>query len=296
MKDRYLPCYGNTSLRPYLKVPKGRPKSALTGDIRRHMVPSRIFGSREILVYLPPGFSEKDSFSYPLGILQDGQNVFDSATAVFGVEWGVDETAERMIIEQQLRPVILVAVYNSENRILEYTPFPDPANGGGGAEIYRTFITDELLPFLEATYPISHRIEDRAVIGSSLGGLVSLFLGLSQPAIFGAIGCLSPSLWWGQKNFITGLAGAPPLAKRPRLWLDCGTMESDDDSNGNGVPDLVDDMRTLRAVLVYQGYRLDDDLFYHEYEGATHDEQAWSLRIGEVLKTFFPKRDTRWEF
>jgi predicted alpha/beta superfamily hydrolase len=223
-------------------------------------------------------------------LLQDGQNIFDAQRAVFGVEWGVDETAEQLIANQVMRPIILVAIYNSPRRIDEYTPFPDPVHGGGEAYLYRSFITDELLPFLASQYRVSQIREERAVIGSSLGGLVSLYLGWSQPETFGWVGALSPSLWWGHRGFITAIAGGEAPRDRPNIWLDAGSRESDLDANCNGVPDLIDDLRTLRAVPLHQGYREGEDLLYREVEGGTHDETSWSRRVGDVLTYFFPNK------
>lgn len=242
------------------------------------------------MVYLPPGFSRKDRYRYPVALLQDGQNIFDTRSAVFGVEWGVDETAETLIVEQQIEPVILVAVYNSKNRIAEYTPFPDPEHQGGQASTYRTFIVRELLPYLEETFGTSRVPEERVVIGSSLGGLVSLYLGWNEARLIGGVAALSPSLWWGSRGFLTGLAGSPTPPVRPRVWLDAGTAESTTDLNDNGVPDLIDDLRALRAVLRYHGYKEGEDLLYQEIEGATHDEASWSARVGDVLRFFFPKK------
>lgn len=272
-------------LRPYLS---GSGKKIL-GQLREHEVPSHILGSREVVVYLPPGYSDRDNFPYPVALLQDGQNIFDPRTAVFGVDWGVNETAERLIVDQEIRPVILVAVYNSPDRIIEYTPFADPEHGGGGAAVYEHFLMQELLPFLERQYHLSKRREDRAVIGSSLGGLLALHLGWHHPTQFGAVGSLSPSLWWGRRKMITGLAGGDAPSPLPKIWIDGGTLETEEDDNDNGVPDLIDDLRTMKAVLVSKGYELDKDLFYREFEGQRHDEHSWSLRVGDILRTFFPQ-------
>jgi enterochelin esterase-like enzyme len=257
-----------------------------------HTVESELLGPRQVLVYLPPGYSEHGSYRYPLALLQDGQNVFDADTSVFGVEWGVDETAERLIAEQQIRPLVLAAVYNSPERVIEYTPFPDPEHGGGGAAVYERFLIEELLPFLQERYSLSRVAEDRLVIGSSLGGLLALHTGWTYPDHFASMAALSPSLWWGGRGMITAMASGPPPSPRPRLWLDGGTLESPADANQNGVPDLIDDLRTLRAVLISHGYEVGKDLLYQEVEGQTHDEAAWSLRIGEVLRAFFPKRES----
>lgn len=289
MQHRARPAYGCLPLRPYLQ---GSPKPE-KGDLRQHKVRSRIVGNREVVVYLPPGYSSKDSFPYPVALLQDGQNIFDPTTAVFGVDWGVDQTAECLIVEQQIRPVVLVAVYNSPARVIEYTPFADPEHGGGGAHLYEAFLLQELLPFLHEEYSLSKRAEDRAVIGSSLGGLLALHMGWNHPGEFGGVASLSPSLWWGRRGTITALASAQSPSPRPLIWVDAGTLETDDDLNNNGVPDLIDDLRTLRAVLLSHGYELNKDLFYHELEGERHNESSWSRRIGDVLKVLFPKKDSR---
>lgn len=292
MSSRYLPCYGQLPLRPYVDDVRAR-RSSLTGDIRRHELFSRYIGRRELLVYLPPGYSDHDSFPFPYALLQDGQNVFDAKTSVFGVEWSVDETAERLIAEQQMAPTVLVAVYNSKARVVEYTPFADPEYGGGGSAAYEGFLVDELLPLLQSRYSLSRRSEERAIIGSSLGGLLALHLGWTRSETFGMVGALSPSLWWGRRGVITAMASGAAPKPRPLIWIDGGTRESLTDSNANGVPDVIDDLRTLRAVLLTKGYELGVDLFYQEVEGQRHDEAAWSARVGDVLRTFFPKK-VRW--
>ena len=291
MKSRFIPCYGSFALRPYLKHQPASERGSLTGRIEHHVIHSKILGARDLVVYLPPGYSDRDNYSYPLALLQDGQNIFDTNSSVFGVEWGADEAAEMLIVEQKMEPVILVAIYNSLHRIDEYTPFPDSQYGGGKARLYRAFLVQEVLPFLESRYTVSKRRSERAVIGSSLGGLLTLYLGWTGSASFGLVASLSPSLWWGKRGLITAIAGQDAPADPPVIWLDAGTQESLVDENLNHVPDLLDDMRTLRAVLCYHGYRENVDLFYQEVDGGTHDEKSWSERIGRVFTTFFPKQD-----
>lgn len=291
MRDRYLRFCPNLCLRPFVPPKNRRVKGHLTGDIRRHQFHSDIVGEREILVYLPPGYSDADTWTYPYAFLHDGQNVFDAESSVFGVEWGVDEAAELLIADQKIQPIILIAIYNSPDRVAEYTPFPDPEHGGGEAQRYAAFILTELVPFLDEKYLLTHRREERAVIGSSLGGLVSLYLGWYCRDFFGMVGALSPSLWWGRRAFITGMAGDPAPEVKPKIWLDAGTHEAESDINGNGVPDLIDDLRTMKAVLLYHGYEEGEDFIYKEVEGATHDEFSWSKRIGDVLTFFFSKEN-----
>ena len=291
MKNRFIPCYGSFALRPYLNHVHTAECGSLTGNIEHHVVTSELIGERDLVVYLPPGYSEHDNFAYPFALLQDGQNIFDKSTSVFGVEWGADEAAESLIVEQKMEPAILVAIYNSPHRVDEYTPFPDPEHGGGRAKLYREFLIHEVIPFLESRYTVSKRASERAVIGSSLGGLLALYLGWTASETFGLVGAMSPSLWWGKRGLITAIAGSDPPAQKPHIWLDAGTQESLVDENQNGVPDLLDDMRALRAVLRFHGFEKDVNLSYREVEGATHDEKSWSERIGRVFTSFFPKVD-----
>lgn len=88
---------------------------------------------------------------------------------------------------------------------------------------------------------------------------------------------------------ITAIAGGGTPEPRPAIWIDGGTLETDEDENDNGVPDLIDDLRTMKAVFMSKKYELEKDLYYREVEGQRHDEHAWSLRVGDVLRAFFPK-------
>src|SRR5213594_5055286 len=103
------------------------PKHTLTGNIKRHRAfHSRVLGNRrDVLFYLPPGYRRFLSRRYPVLYLHDGQNVFDAATSFAGVEWGVDETAQRLIRHKLIEPLIIVAVANiGEERVHEYAPTP----------------------------------------------------------------------------------------------------------------------------------------------------------------------------
>ena len=239
-------------------------------------------------MYLPPGFSSRDSWRYPTLYLHDGQNVFDRETSAFGVEWGVDETAERLISEARIEPLIIVAVANTDERIAHYTPLPDPLHGGGQGAVYRRFLCEELKPWTDRTYPTRDSARHTVIAGSSLGGLSALYMGWTRPQVFGGVAALSPSLWWSDRSLITRIAADVQKRSRPsRIWLDMGTEESLVDDNDNNVPDAIDDLRALKAVLLGHGYRLGEDLFYREVTGGKHDEASWAARVEEVLLAFF---------
>ena len=266
-------------------------RHTLTGDISRHHISSVLLQEElEVWVYLPPGYSPSDPWRYPTLYLHDGQNVFDVETSAFGVEWGVDETAERLIQEGKIESLIVVAVANTPQRIALYTPFADPLEGGGGGSLYLDFLTEELKPWIDANYLTSPRAQETAVAGSSLGGLSALYLGWTRPDVFGMVAALSPSLWWSERGLITRIAQDQGSTLPWRIYLDMGLEESFADHDEDGVPDLIDDLRALRAVLLSKGYGLNHNLFYREVPGAAHDERSWAGRVADVLSALFPAR------
>ena len=146
------------------------PKHTLTGNIKRHRAfPSKVLGNRrDVLVYLPPGYRRFSTKDYPVLYLHDGQNVFDAATAFAGVEWGVDETAERLIQKKLIEPLIIVAVANTgEERIHEYAPTRGVIDARakrkkrsrGVARVYGHFLINELKPFIDRRFPLSQIVE-----------------------------------------------------------------------------------------------------------------------------------------
>ena len=280
---------GHLLFRPCLSLGH-RAGHSLTGNVQHHRFPSELLEETlDLWVYLPPGFSARDSWRYPTLYLHDGQNVFDQKTAAFGVEWGVDEQAEHLILQRQIEPLIIVGVANTPARIANYTPFADPVSGGGSGPIYREFLCSELRPWLESQYPLRKSAEDRALAGSSLGGLSSLYISWTRPEVFGKVAAISPSLWWGERKLITRIGGDQSSGRKPsKIWLDMGDEESQEDDNDNGVPDVIDDLRTLKAVLLDKGYRLGENFAYQEIAGGRHDEASWAARVDSVLKFLFP--------
>ena len=237
--------------------------------------------ARDIIVYLPPGYNEGDA-RYPVFYMQDGQNLFDSATAFLGTEWGVDEVAETLITAGAVQPLIIVGIYNSEmKRIAEYTPVRNQRGIGGQARKYGQLLVKELKPFIDNEYRTLSGRSDTALGGSSLGGLVSLHLGLQYPNTFGKLAVMSPSVWWGDRAILREVKA---LRKKPdtRIWLDIGTCE------GEQPEACVRNVRDLRDALLTKGWNLDRDLRFIEDEGAGHDEKAWGFRMREVLTYLFP--------
>lgn len=256
----------------------------LTGNIQLHSsFHSRHLPlDRDIIVYLPPGYDDNPSRRYPVLYLQDGQNLFDAATAFLGNEWGLDEAAESMIQRGEIAPLIIVGIYNTGvKRISEYTPVRDRRGRGGLARRYGRMIVEDLKPFIDRQYRTYSGPADTGIGGSSLGGLVSLYLGLEYPAVFGKMAILSPSVWWANRDILQRVRR---LRRRPhaRIWLDIGTAEG-------GSPYIVErDANALKDALVEKGWRLGEDLAFHVDDGAGHDEKAWGYRIQHALRFLFP--------
>jgi predicted alpha/beta superfamily hydrolase len=251
--------------------------------LRRHpQVSSRnLDHARDVVVYLPPGYDASEA-RYPVLYLHDGQNLFDPDTAhVQGQHWRIGETADALIAAGTLPPLIVVGVANAgSERIHEYTPTADARLGGGLADAYGRFLIDELKPTIDAAYRTLLDPASTGLGGSSLGGLVTLHLGLARPDVFGALAVMSPSVWWDRRVILTTVRQTrprPPL----RLWVDMGTAEG---------RRALDDARLLKAALVGAGWTPGTDLHYAEYEGGTHSEAAWAARAGAMMQWLFGGR------
>jgi len=236
------------------------------------------------LVYLPPGYRESGA-RHPVLFLQDGQNLFDPATAFGGQDWRADITADDMICRGEIEPLIMVGIYNTGvRRISEYTPTRDRRlRKGGKAARYAEMLAREIKPFIDHEYRTRKSAQYTAVGGSSLGALASLIAALEYPRVFGQVAMLSPSVWWDGRSIVTAVR-AYQSRLRPRIWLDMGTKE------GDGAQLAVEEARMFRDTLVEKGWRIGADLDYREIEGAGHNEAAWAARFGQILAYLFGKR------
>jgi predicted alpha/beta superfamily hydrolase len=272
------------------RILQAQEQHTLTGEFRSHKnFHSRFLSvDRDVLVYLPPGYDADKRKHYPVFYMHDGQNLFDGATSfIHGAEWRVDETAQSLIAEKAIQPVIIVGIYNSgSDRIDEYTPTADAKYKGGHADAYGRMIVEELKPFIDSNYRTLKDARNTGLGGSSLGGLVSLYLALKYPTVFGKAAVISPSVWWNKKEIVREVE---ILKKRPRLriWLDTGTKEGGNESEAN---ETTMNARALRDALIAKGWREEKDLKYFEAVGAEHNERAWEQRVGPMLKFLFPRK------
>jgi predicted alpha/beta superfamily hydrolase len=237
----------------------------------------------DLLVYLPPMYETEGERRFPVLYMQDGQNLFDPETSfIKGKYWRMGETANALVEAGAIEPLIIVGIYNAGvKRVNEYTPVEDKRLGGGHADAYGRMLVEELKPFIDARYRTLPGAEHLG--GSSLGGLVTLYLGLRYPMIFSGLAVMSPSVWWRNRTILKTVGA---LTEKPalRIWLDIGTKEST-----RAVPDA----RVLRDALISKGWRLGEDLAYFEAEGGEHTESAWAQRVDPMLRFLFPAQKSK---
>jgi predicted alpha/beta superfamily hydrolase len=237
---------------------------------------------RDLIVYLPPGYDDSSRTRYPVLYLQDGQNLFDPQTAFGGNDWHAGITADELISNGSIPPLMIVGIYNTGvRRISEYTPTRDPKlKKGGKAGRYAEMLAREIKPFIDTEYRSLKSARTTGVGGSSLGALAALHAGVSYPGVFGLLALMSPSVWWDNR-VVLQTPGGFRSGSRPRIWLDVGTQEGDHPAQ------IVEDTRLLRAALETKGWREGDNLCYREFAGAAHNEGAWGERFGLVLKYLY---------
>jgi predicted alpha/beta superfamily hydrolase len=223
---------------------------------------------REVLVYLPPTYGGTRRF--PVTYMQDGQNLFDPATAHAG-DWGLLRPLDALTAKG--RETIIVGVWNAgEERIAEYSPFRDEKTGGGRGDLYLAFLTETLKPMIDRRFRTRPERAHTGIAGSSMGGLISLYGFFRAPDVFGFAGVLSPSLWFADAAIFPFIASAPFVAGR--IYLDVGRREGDRH---------VADVQRLRDVLVAKGYRAGRDLRMVEDPDGGHDEASWGRRFPSAL-------------
>jgi predicted alpha/beta superfamily hydrolase len=265
-----------------------RARSA-TGDLRLHPFRSRVFhNSRFLRVWLPPGYDEPENAGrrYPVLYLNDGQNLFEAGTSFTGVEWQVDETADRLIREGVIPPLLIVGLDNAgKNRIREYMPHRSlhPVILRSRGSCYPAFLIKEVMPFVARNYRVATGAENTGLGGSSLGALIALYTAATRPGVFGRLLVESPSLWASNRQFIKESRAVKVWPER--IFLATGTAEA-------GRPDrdrsVVDDVREFAAILRRSGLS-DRRLRLLIDEGGTHHESAWARRFPEALAFLFGK-------
>ncbi len=271
------------------------PKPGITGTVRLHAdVASSIsaVAPRNVVVWLPPGYAEPANahVRYPVLYMHDGQNCFDPSTAFLGREWHADEVADHLVRQGRIPPVIIVGIWNTPDRVAEYTPDPDPdmergdgkPQGRGGRGLaYLTWLVNDLKPMIDANYRTRPDRSSTAIMGSSLGGIISLAAAEHHAGTFGRVAAVSPSLWWNRGQVIERWKVRVPAVER--LWLCMGDRER---------KGLDASLRRFEAAIGPVPGGLGDRLHAEVVPGGTHDEPSWSARLDRIL--IFLLAEGRW--
>ncbi len=250
--------------------------------------------SRNIEIWLPPGYDSSATTRYPVLYMSDGQNLFDPRLSFGGVDWGVDEAIVRLINRGAIAPIIVVGVWNSGARAREYSPWHF-------AGAYARFLIEELKPMVDSAFRTLNGPRNTAVMGSSMGGLLSFYLVTHHPEVFGACGCISTHFPLSEAVAVKSLPGVAPVAapdtvpyivrdiqaglkppKGTRYWFDYGTQGLDSA--------YAPTHAAVRAWLLQQGLVEGKDFVVRRYEGATHNEASWRARLEDPLVFLFGKR------
>ncbi len=264
-----------------------RDNPSVTGDLRLHSFDSHIFRNRRMLrVWLPPEYDAERNQDrhYPVFYLNDGQNLFDTATAFAGVEWQVDETADRLMRQEEVPALIIVGIDNAQReRIREYLPYRavNPPVLRPLGKRYPEFLMNEVMPFLFQRYRIARGPENTGLGGSSLGAIISLYTVIDRPGIFGKLLLESPSLFVSNRRLLRN-------SRAFRSWPEKVFMAMG--TNEDGRPDrdrmVVEDVEELQHILRRSGLG-EDRLRVEITEGATHNEAEWAKRFPGALKFLF---------
>lgn len=273
----------------YRSFYNGRPDHHVSGIIRvaAQMRSPQLHNARDLLVYLPPSYPYSHQ-RYPVIYMHDGQNLFDHATSFAG-EWGVDETMEQLAYSEGLEAIIVGINNAGAQRLAEYTPFRDRHYGGGRGDRYLDFITQTVKPLIDRDLRTLPTPRYTGIMGSSLGGLISLYAFFRHPDVFGFAGIMSPSLWFADQAIFDYVGAA---AYHPgKLYLDAGTREHGEQPAADGIRHRAAasrryyaSVRRMKALLVRKGYRPLRDLLHVEEKWAGHSETSWGRRLAPALR------------
>jgi len=232
--------------------------------------------ARPIYVYLPELAEHDHRRRFPVLYCHDGQNIWDDPHACFGHGgWYLNQIADHLAREEKIEPIILVGIPNSDARYREYSP------GKSYEDIfehaYANFVVDVVKRYVDRRFPTKRHREHTALLGSSLGGLVSLWMAHKLHETFGGAACLSGAF---QVKDRRGESFVDFLSRREhqhlRIYLDCGTVH-----------DGLAATRRVGAMYLKRGWRERVDFCYHEERGAQHNERCWRDRVWRALNFLF---------
>jgi predicted alpha/beta superfamily hydrolase len=242
-------------------------------------------------VWCPPGYAAGEA-RYPVIYMHDGQNLFLPGHSYAGVPWGVNQAVAKLMEIGRTGGALVVGIWNAhERRPNEYMPqkpmareavreaaarFYDKLHGPSVADAYLAFLVDELKPFIDATYRTRQDQAHTFVMGSSMGGLISLYALTEYPQVFGGAGCLSTHWPAGGDGLVDYFGAVLPRPGAHKLYFDFGTATLDQD---------YEPFQTrMDGHLRRAGFTAGRDWLTRKFPGAEHSETAWRERVHVPLE------------
>ncbi|HTP13026.1 MAG TPA: alpha/beta hydrolase-fold protein [Bacteroidota bacterium] len=246
----------------------------ITGTVRYHksLEGEGLRYTRDLIVWLPPSYDKAKSKRYPVLYMHDGQNIIDPATSFIGFDWRIDEVADSLIREGKMQEIIVVGIYNSPDRMIEYS---DTSTG----RAYANFVVHVVKPFIDSAYRTLPDRNNTAVMGSSLGGLVSFLFAWWYPDVFSKAGCLSSVFTYNRGKILREVEEDTSGRRNLKIYVDCGGFGEE--------ASLKSGMERMVSLLKEKGYKEGTDLESVFYPGAEHSERAWAARLWRPLLFLF---------
>lgn len=230
---------------------------------------------RDVIIWLPPSYNINLNKRYPVFYLHDGQNLFDPKTSSFGIDWAADETADSLISQNKIHEIIIVGIYNTTERSLDYAPGEKGTN-------YMNFIVNKLKPLIDNNYRTLPDRENTAVGGSSMGGLISFMLGWEHDDIFSKVAAFSPAFVFGNLNYVNFVTKTINQKRDVIFYIDNG---------GKGLEEVLQPgIDKMLEILYDNNYNLNENLYYIKDYKAEHFESAWANRFHYPLIYFFKNK------
>jgi predicted alpha/beta superfamily hydrolase len=271
---------------PYEKV-HGK-KNSVTGTVYvwPSLVSAELSHVRDISVYVPPSLARGESGDrrYPVIYFHDGQNMFDSHTSYVG-EWQADETLEKLSADDGIEAIAVGIPNAGEERLDEYSPWSGRTGyrerkSLGTGDAYLKWLVEDVKPLVDRSFPTRLDRAGTGTMGSSLGGLISLYAGVKYPELFGFIGAMSPSVRWHNSKIMELYEAWPASTQRPRIYMDMG---------GREWRGAFAEVRELREVLEQHGWVEGIDLRHIEDRYGRHHEDSWAKRLPDALRFLLNK-------
>lgn len=252
-------------------------EGGITGSVRYHrqLTGDGLRYPKDVIVWLPPSYEREPEKRYGVLYMHDGQNIIDPRTSYLGYDWRIDEVADSLIRAGSIEELIIVGMSNSPDRREEYS-----TTDLGRA--YVRFVVTKLKPMIDSTYRTLPGREHTAVMGSSMGGLISFLFVWWHPEVFSMAGCLSSAFAYDEGLILDAVDSSKALPPGIKIYMDCGTLELE--------ARLLPGMERMKELLVARGMKEGSDLLVVVDQGAAHNEPAWANRLWKPLTFLYGTR------